>query len=111
MLAGLSPNTFPETLPKVEPRITIKFTASALRFRFKSATTSASLSAINYFVDMTPREMAWHLDEESSKEKLKTKRLLYCALQTAILLHTRVRVVALGESGWSLIRTVTGEAR
>ena len=55
--------------------------------------------------------MAWHLDEESSKEKLKTKRLLYCALQTAILLHTRVRVVALGESGWSLIRTVTGEAR
>lgn len=75
MLAGLSPNTFPETLPKVEPRLKdIKFTASALRF--KSATTSASLSAINYSVETKPRKMAWDLDEDSCNEKLKTKRLL-----------------------------------
>lgn len=83
MLAGLSPNTFPETLPKVEPRTKdIKFTASALRFRFKSATTSASLSAINYSVETKPRKMAWDLDEGSCNEKLKTKRLLKCALRT-----------------------------
>lgn len=109
-LASLPPNTFPETLPRAEPRTQVSNPQRQLSGSSSSppAYIGASLSAVKFYVEMKPKIMSWDVDEECCNETLyQNEDCAVRAPQTTTLLQARI--VTRGECGRSAVTVAEGE--